>query len=330
MRILNYVLSKLKRTKIIKNNSVFNEKNFKRSDNFLCKNKSNTTIINKIENPKRIEIINYLLKAENNLKMNIFNNKSILDDHVKSESKEKTYVKKLIQEKISKIQNSIKDNSCKYNEDKNDKIYNLIRPINTNFGSKKNVNIFSAKDEKKTERSGKNTNLRHKSMINNKSLINKKLNLSEINNKCNTSIHNNSFLYFQQNNSKNVDKTKTKNRQTSTSTARKESFNSNSKEINLGKNELATNKYVKSKFINCNNLAKDTTNFNKTKICGKNENLNIEDNLKKTSINLNGVSLLKRLSNKKSLNINLKDLNKIGANIRKRSNFNYSISVLND
>ena len=309
--------------------SVYNASILRKSDNSLFKYKDNNTmIINKIETLKTIHLKNNSLikdnsAAEKNIKINMSNNnKSIADEYGKAISNEKTYVKKIIRDKKLKIDLNVKDNSYKQIEDKNDQLYKLKRPLNINLGTKKNEYISNSKDGKKDGSPGKTKNLREikKTLINNISQIHKKTNISEINNYSivNNTNYNNSFLYFQPTISKNVDKNKS--RQGSTSIIKQGSFEQNMKDLNFRKSELSASKYNGSKLNNSNNVKDDVKNFGKINILEKIETICNRGNVKKNTINLNG-SVLKKLSNKKSLNINLKNIHIVEVN-RKLSNIN--------
>ena len=297
-------------------------------------------INNKIETLKTINLKNNSLTKDNsaiekNLKINMSNNKSIVEDNGNAESKEKTYIRKIIKDKKSIFEvSNTKDTSYKQNEDKNDQLFKLKRPLNINLGIKKNDYISTSKDGKKDESFGK-TNLREikKSLINNYSQIHRKLNTSELINinNTNTTNYNNSFLYFQPTIPKIVDNNKNKSRQASTSIVKQGSFDNNVKDLNFRKKELSASKYTNSKLNNSNNIIKDEIkNFSKINIVEKIETIYNNSNQKKTSLNLNSGSLIKRLTNKKSLNINMKNNYKLDINHRKLSGINVSISNLNN
>ncbi len=162
---------------------------------------------------------------------NLSNNKST-DDQPKTNttSKEKvTYVKKVINDKISKFDLSDTKIYINNNIEKGEQLYRVKRPLNINLGLNKNDKCVSyQKDDATEENNYKNNKIREikKSLINNYSKIQKEMNVSELvgyvnpvrkNNANNYSIHNNSFLKSQDK-TRNDNKSKnSKSREASTS-----------------------------------------------------------------------------------------------------------------
>jgi hypothetical protein len=154
----------------------------------------------------------------------------------------------------------------------------------------------------------------------------------------NTSMYNHSFLYVNQNMKGEVKQNQnhSKSRDNSTSVNKQNSFDCNPTKVR--KAEHSSNQY--SKYNHNSSQKEENKSINKSGITEKVENSTSTNNTnnsnltsgvnKRGSINLGGISILKRLSNKKSLNLDLKNMYKIDLNYKKLSNMNISISGLND
>ncbi len=278
---------------------------------------------------------------------NLSNNKST-DDQPKTNttSKEKvTYVKKVIKDKISKFDLSDTKIYINNNIEKGEQLYRVKRPLNINLGLNKNDKCVSyQKDDATEENNYKNNKIREikKSLINNYSKIQKEMNVSELvgyvnpvrkNNANNYSIHNNSFLKSQDK-TRNDNKSKnSKSREASTSNVKINSFEYNYKDnSHLGKLDNSAHKYSNQK-NNSYIKKEENKSSNRSNIVEKGEvpiYSNINNVSRKGSINLSGIPILRRLTNKKTMNMEMKSICKIDTNYKKMANMNFSISGLND
>ena len=122
-----------------------------------------------------------------------------------------------------------------------------------------------------------------------------------------------------------------KSRDTSISAIKQNSFEYKELQKCL-KSELSANKYPNSRLDHSSN-GLDQKGFNKSSIIEKVEQSttsNVSNFRRGTCINLNGISILKRLSNKKSLNVEIKNIYKVDANYKKIKKLNISISNMHD
>ena len=335
----------------------YSQKYLKKQDSSLFHPKEHA--LNRVETMKTLDVkkTNNRLshREDQDLRLIELSNNKSCDEHQtnKSVSREKvTYIKKVIKEKINKNDYSDTKVHLKPNEEKNDQLYRLKRPLNINLGNSRNDHNITHIETKKEESKGKSKNLREitKSMLTNYSQIHKKINVSELvgkgnlqanytNNNItnnNNTNYNNSFLYFHQNlKNENKEINKSKSREASNSVAKQNSFDYNYKEnAKKRNNDFSANKYSKNN--NNSSHKEDHKSLNKSSVVEKVETTTSTNNTsnnnvsRKGSINIGGISILKRLSNKKSLNLDLKNMYKIDMNYKKLANMNISISGLHD
>ena len=315
--------------------TVFSQKNnSKKSDTVIFKLKETSTSMNKKETLKSIDIKfgNKSAYKDNsginkNFKLGeLSNNKSGDEKTAESHSKEKmSYTKKVIKKKIYSEPKISKETD----EKNNDQIYRLKRPLNINLGISRNDNLKEVLKKEETNIIYKNIREK-KSLINNYSQIHKKMNVSELvgstnNNQAINNYYNNSFI------NKNEKSNHAKSRDTSISAIKQNSFEYKELQKCL-KSELSANKYPNSRLDHSSN-GLDQKGFNKSSIIEKVEQSttsNVSNFRRGTCINLNGISILKRLSNKKSLNVEIKNIYKVDANYKKIKKLNISISNMHD
>ena len=319
--------------------SVFSEKNLKKGDSSLYQLKEISMIKKETHKIIDFKVINKSgykenSNAEKNLKLNeISNNRSRDECNVEDNSKDvMSYKKKIIKKKLSFYDYpEVKVN--KGSEDKtNDQVYRLKRPLNINLGISRNDNV-SKEVSRKEESKGKNKNIREKkNLTNNYTQIHKKMNVSEIvcsdnNNHLNNYNNNHSFLL-----PINDMRNQPKSRDTSISAPKQTSVEY--KELHKNrKSDVSLKKYTNPRQDNSINYLKDDPkSFNKSTIIDKVEQKATVTNRyrKGTCINLNGISILKRLSNKKSLNVDIKNLSKLDVNHKKLTSMNLSITNMPD
>lgn len=323
----------------------------KKNETLLFKLKQNPS--NENQTLKTIDIYNAIHGSMQNMN-NYSNNKSIDEKQkINTTSKEKvTYVKKVIKDKMARF--DLSDTKINNNShiEKGEQLYRIKRPLNLNLGHSKNENCVSYQKEELTEENNfKNKKMREikKTIINNYSKIHKELNVSELvgfinpikkNNVNNYSNYNNSFLKSNEKTRNDYKSKNSKSRERSTSNVKVNSFDYNFKDkTNIGKQDNSSQKYSNQKNHNNNSFIKkeDYKNSHRNNIVDKNENPintnnnNSNNNGRKGSINLAGIPILRRLSNKKTLNIDMKSICNIDMNYKKLANMNnFSIAGLND